>query len=135
MSRKYLTGACYDEQRKVRKNDRSHQPSCRCTDADMKKLCDEARKNLFRIVAINPAQVKRCKEFLKGTDVHAGAAISFPLGQETLAVKVYSVKDAIENGRMRSVQWPGLPKTLNRILSKTLPDLNQVVQRQRMLHG
>lgn len=68
------------------------------TDADMKKLCDEARENHFRMVAINPAQVKRCKEFLKGTDVHVGAAIAFPLGQETLAVKVYSVKDAIENG-------------------------------------
>lgn len=68
------------------------------TDADMKKLCDEARKNHFRMVAINPAQVKRCKEFLKDTDVHVGAAIAFPLGQETLATKVYSVKDAIENG-------------------------------------
>ncbi len=68
------------------------------TDADMKKLCDEARGNHFRMVAINPAQVKRCKEFLKDTDVHVGAAIAFPLGQETLATKVYSVKDAIENG-------------------------------------
>lgn len=68
------------------------------TDADMKKLCDEARENHFRMVAINPAQVKRCKEFLKDTDVHVGAAIAFPLGQETLATKVYSVKDAIENG-------------------------------------
>lgn len=68
------------------------------TDADMKKLCDEARENHFRMVAINPAQVKRCKEFLKDTDVHVGAAIAFPLGQETLTTKVYSVKDAIENG-------------------------------------
>ena len=68
------------------------------TDADMKKLCDEARENHFRMVAINPAQVKRCKEFLKDTDVHVGAAIAFPLGQETLATKVYSVKDAIGNG-------------------------------------
>lgn len=68
------------------------------TDADMKKLCDEARENHFRMVAINPAQVKRCKGFLKDTDVHVGAAIAFPLGQETLATKVYSVKDAIENG-------------------------------------
>ena len=68
------------------------------TDADMKKLCDEAQENHFRMVAINPAQVKRCKEFLKDTDVHVGAAIAFPLGQETLATKVYSVKDAIENG-------------------------------------
>lgn len=68
------------------------------TDADMKKLCDEARENHFRMVAINPAQVKRCRKFLEGTDVHVGAAIAFPLGQETLATKVYSVRDAIENG-------------------------------------
>ena len=51
------------------------------TAADMKKLCDEAVKYGFAMVAINPAQVARCKEYLKGTPVHVGAAIGFPLGQ------------------------------------------------------
>ena len=68
------------------------------TAADMKKLCDEAIKYGFGMVAINPAQVKRCKEFLKGTDIHVGAAIGFPLGQTTIATKVFETEDAIKNG-------------------------------------
>lgn len=68
------------------------------TAADMKKLCDEAVENGFGMVAINPAQVKRCHEYLKGTDVHVGAAIGFPLGQTTIAVKVFETEDAIRNG-------------------------------------
>ena len=68
------------------------------TAADMKKLCDEAIKYGFGMVAINPAQVKRCKEFLKGTDIHVGAAIGFPLGQTTIATKVFETEDAILNG-------------------------------------
>lgn len=68
------------------------------TAADMKKLCDEAVKYGFAMVAINPAQVARCKEYLKGTPVHVGAAIGFPLGQTTIAVKEFETEDAIKNG-------------------------------------
>ena len=46
------------------------------------KLCDEARKYNFKMVAINPAQTVRCKEKLKDSLVHVGAAIGFPLGQK-----------------------------------------------------
>ncbi|MBE6948428.1 MAG: deoxyribose-phosphate aldolase [Ruminococcaceae bacterium] len=67
-------------------------------DADMKKLCAEAREYGFAMVAINSVQTKLCKELLKGTDVHVGAAISFPLGQTTIEAKVYETRDAIENG-------------------------------------
>lgn len=68
------------------------------TYADMKKLCDEAIKYNFCMVAINSVQCAYCKELLKDSDVHVGAAISFPLGQTTIAVKVFECKDAIENG-------------------------------------
>lgn len=64
----------------------------------MKKLCDEARAYNFAMVAVNSVQVKRCKKFLKDTDVHVGAAISFPLGQTTIASKVFETVDAIQNG-------------------------------------
>ena len=50
------------------------------------------------MVAVNSVQTKRCKELLKGTDVHVGAAISFPLGQTTIETKVFETKDAIANG-------------------------------------
>ena len=68
------------------------------TEAHMKKLCDEARAYNFAMVAVNSVQVKLCKKFLKDTDVHVGAAIGFPLGQTTIASKVFETVDAIQNG-------------------------------------
>ncbi|MDD3242190.1 MAG: deoxyribose-phosphate aldolase [Eubacteriales bacterium] len=68
------------------------------TQKDMEKLCAEAREYGFAMVAINPAQVRRCRALLQGSDVHVGAAIGFPLGQTTLACKVFETRDAIENG-------------------------------------
>lgn len=68
------------------------------TSGDMKKLCDEALKYHFAMVAINSVQVKRCSEYLKQTDVHVGAAIGFPLGQQTIETKAFETEDAIKNG-------------------------------------
>ena len=68
------------------------------TREDMTKLCEEAKKYDFMMVAINSTQTKLCKELLKGTDIHVGAAISFPLGQTTIETKVFETKDAIANG-------------------------------------
>lgn len=65
---------------------------------DFKKLCEEAAENGFAMVAINSSQVRTCKAFLKDTDVHVGAAISFPLGQTELDTKVFETKKAIEDG-------------------------------------
>ena len=68
------------------------------SDADMKKLCDEAVKYGFAMVAINSGQSKRCSQYLKGTGIHTGAAIGFPLGQQSIESKVYETEDAIKNG-------------------------------------
>lgn len=43
------------------------------TDADMRKLCDEALENHFCMVAINSGQSARCHAMLEGTDIHVGA--------------------------------------------------------------
>lgn len=65
---------------------------------DMKKLCAEAKKYHFKMVAINQAQSELCARELKGTDVHVGAAIAFPLGQTTIDAKVFETGDAIKHG-------------------------------------
>lgn len=68
------------------------------TREDMKKLCDEARRYHFKMVAVNSVQSRLCSELLAGTDVHTGAAIGFPLGQTSVAAKVFETADALENG-------------------------------------
>ena len=68
------------------------------TKEDFRILCQEASDNHFKMVAINSYPVKMCKEFLKDSDVHVGAAIAFPLGQMTIEGKVAETEDAIANG-------------------------------------
>lgn len=65
---------------------------------DFIKLCDEAKDIGAAMVAINSEPVKLCKELLKGTSIHVGAAISFPLGQTTLDIKLAETKQAIDDG-------------------------------------
>lgn len=68
------------------------------TKQDFEKLCREADENGFKMVAINSAPVKVCRELLKDSKVHVGAAVSFPLGQTTIEVKMAEAKNAILDG-------------------------------------
>lgn len=68
------------------------------TKEEMAELCRQSAEHGFKMVAINSSQTKYCKELLSGTDVHVGAAISFPLGQTSIETKVFEARDAIENG-------------------------------------
>jgi len=68
------------------------------TKEDFDKLCNEAKDNNFAMVAINSYPVKYCKSILKGTNVHVGAAISFPLGQTSIESKVAETLNAIKDG-------------------------------------
>ncbi|MGN9233993.1 deoxyribose-phosphate aldolase [Atopobiaceae bacterium HCP3S3_D6] len=68
------------------------------TREDLARLCDEAVRYHFRMVAVNQVQSAFCAARLAGTDVHTGAAISFPLGQTSIASKVFDTKDALSQG-------------------------------------
>lgn len=68
------------------------------TEAELKRICDEAKQYGFISVAINSVPVKFCADYLKGSDVLAGAAISFPLGQTCVEVKVAEAEKAVSDG-------------------------------------
>lgn len=68
------------------------------TSADIERLCQEAREHHFAMVAINPAEVAHCVKLLAGSGVRTGAAIGFPLGQNTSSVKAYETRDSIQRG-------------------------------------
>ena len=57
------------------------------TTSDITTLCEEAKKYGFRMVAINPLHTRLASWLLKGTNVHVGPCISFPLGQNTIEEK------------------------------------------------
>ena len=64
---------------------------------DFRKLCNEAIVYGFKSVAINTYPVAMCREMLRGTNVLTGAAISFPLGQMSIAAKVFETRDEKKN--------------------------------------
>ena len=68
------------------------------TEADFRKLCDEARRYGFKSVAVNPYPVRMCREMLAGSGVLVGAAIAFPLGQATVEAKAAEAERAIRDG-------------------------------------
>jgi len=68
------------------------------TEEQLKAFCEESDRYGFAMVAINSAPVKFCREILKDSEVHVGAAIGFPLGQTTIADKVFETEQAIAEG-------------------------------------
>ncbi len=70
------------------------------SEADIKKLCDEAAQFGFASVCVNPGWVKRAVEFLQGTGVPVCTVIGFPLGATLPDVKAYEARRAIFNGAL-----------------------------------
>ena len=66
--------------------------------ADFEQLCAEGVAINAKTLAINPAAVRFCAERLEGSSVLICVAVGFPLGQATVASKVFESIDAIENG-------------------------------------
>ncbi|HKP69850.1 MAG TPA: deoxyribose-phosphate aldolase [Pyrinomonadaceae bacterium] len=68
------------------------------SEADIKKLCDEAAQFGFASVCVNPTWVKQASTFLRGTGVPVCTVIGFPLGATLPDVKAYEARRAIFNG-------------------------------------
>lgn len=68
------------------------------TQAQIAKICEEAKKYGFASVCVNPTWVKFSADQLAGTAVKVCTVIGFPLGATTSAVKAFETKDAIANG-------------------------------------
>ena len=68
------------------------------TEERLREFCEESDRYGFAMVAINSAPVKLCKEVLKNSEVHVGAAIGFPLGQTTIETKEFETRQAIADG-------------------------------------
>lgn len=68
------------------------------TDAEVIKVCDEAKEYGFFSVCVNPYFVPLVAEQLKGNDVKVTSVIGFPLGANTSIIKAAEAKQAVEDG-------------------------------------
>jgi len=68
------------------------------TEADIRRLCQEAKEFDFASVCVNPSWIGVAKEELEGTDVKVCVVIGFPLGAMTAESKVFEARDAVAKG-------------------------------------
>ncbi len=66
--------------------------------AEIDRLCTEARDYHFASVCINPTWVKRAAGDLRGSDVKVCTVIGFPLGANTPEIKAMEARRAIRDG-------------------------------------
>jgi deoxyribose-phosphate aldolase len=68
------------------------------TSADIENLCDEARKNSFYSVCVNPSYVRDAKALLRGSPVKVCCVVGFPLGAQPPEIKTLEARRAIREG-------------------------------------
>lgn len=67
-------------------------------EADIVRLCTEAKKYKFCSVCVNSCWVPLVSRELKGTDVKVCSVIGFPLGAMSREAKVFEAENAVKNG-------------------------------------
>lgn len=65
---------------------------------DVERLCDEAARNCFASVCVNPWWVRTAAEKLAETPVRVSTVVGFPLGANRTETKVYEAVRAVEDG-------------------------------------
>jgi deoxyribose-phosphate aldolase len=68
------------------------------TDADIKRLCEEAARYRFASVCVNPTWVRAAACNLRGAGIPVCTVIGFPLGATLADVKAYEARRAIFDG-------------------------------------
>ena len=68
------------------------------TTADIQTLCEEAKKYHFASACFNQVKSSVAGVVLADTDIQACSVIGFPLGQTTIASKVFETENALANG-------------------------------------
>ncbi len=68
------------------------------TEAQVRKLCAEARRYCFASVCVNPCYVPLAASELRGSPVAVCTVVGFPLGASQTATKVFEAELAIREG-------------------------------------
>lgn len=67
-------------------------------EADIRRLCAEAKEYRFASVCINPCFVSLARQLLEGSGVKVCTVIGFPLGANTAVIKVAETEQAYRDG-------------------------------------
>ncbi len=68
------------------------------SEADVKKVCGEAKEHGFASVCVEPIYISQAKEYLGESDVKVDTVIGFPHGTHKAGAKGFEAQLAIEDG-------------------------------------
>lgn len=66
--------------------------------AEVEKLCEEAREHSFATVCVNPHWISLCKKLLDGSSVEPITVVGFPLGAMRTEAKSFETSLAVQEG-------------------------------------
>lgn len=98
------------------------------SEADVRKVCDEAKKYNFASVCVNPNQIKFVAEQLSGSGVAPCVVVGFPLGattpevkaEETQAVLLMGAKEVdmvVNIGAIKSDNWQLVKRDIEAVVT------------------
>ena len=105
------------------------------TNAQIEKLCAEAKEYDFYSVCVNTCYVEKCYRALKNTDVKIAAVIGFPLGACTTDTKVFEAKEAFKFGASEVDMVLNVGKFKNGEYDFILKDISEVVKEAKNNNG
>jgi len=101
------------------------------TQAQIEKLCEEARTYRFASVCVNPTWVKTCAGLLKGSDVKVCTVIGFPLGATSTQAKAFETSVALQDGADEFDMVVNIGALIDRDLALVENDIRAVVEAAR----
>ncbi len=101
------------------------------SDDQVAEACSTARKYRLARLTVRPADLDSVVNWMRGSEVRVGAAIGYPYGGDTTAVKLYAVRDALQRGAkaIETVLSPG--QALSRQFRHLESELIQMAQECR----
>jgi deoxyribose-phosphate aldolase len=99
--------------------------------ADIKRLCEEAKKYGFWSVCVNPTYVSVATDILGETDVKVCSVVGFPLGANTPEVKALEAEKAIKDGAGEIDMVMNIGALKSRDYELVRRDIREVVERAK----
>ena len=97
------------------------------TNEDLDRLFEEARENNFLGVCVNPINVRKAKDALRGTDIKVVTVVGFPLGATYSEIKAQEAVLAVENGADEVDMVMNVSALKNKEYGFVLEDIKAVV--------
>jgi len=98
------------------------------TEADIRKLCEEAAEYRFFSVCVNPCYVRLAKDILGESDIKVSSVVGFPLGANKIELKEKEAELLVEDGtdeidmvanigKIKDNDWGYLEREITRVVN------------------